>query len=92
MTPWRVSGIDVGRLLRGLRRRDLRIEIPVRWSTRGSASSLGPATAGERVLVTPPDLFDAYCVIAQRPASGAVIHVPGQPVVMRLRVVARPTD
>ena len=40
--------------------------------------------------VAPGDLFDAYCVIAQRPAPDTIIHVPGQPVVMRLRVVARP--
>jgi hypothetical protein len=44
------SGIDVGRLLRGLRRRDLRLEVPVRWSAAWfSAPSLGPAKAGERV-------------------------------------------
>jgi hypothetical protein len=36
------------------------------------------------------NLFDASCVIAQRPAPGAVIHVPGHRVVKQLRVVARP--
>jgi len=42
---------DMGRLLAGLRRRDVRIQIPARWSaTWSNAPSLGPAMArGEHV-------------------------------------------
>src|SRR5262245_2871179 len=44
------SGSDVGTLVRSLRRRDLRIEVPGRWSaTWFNAPSLGPATAGDQV-------------------------------------------
>jgi hypothetical protein len=41
--------------------------------------------------VTPPDLFDAYCVTSQRPAPGTVITYPKLSTVARLGVAARPT-